>query len=44
MAGALKSFYSGVRNIGDIWSSKEGSNQRPVFLDLEEVGFDSVLQ
>src|SRR5262245_6273348 len=36
--------YSGVRNIGYIWSCGEGSNYKPVFLDLEEVGFDSILQ
>jgi hypothetical protein len=36
--------YSGVRIIGDIWGSEKRSNKTPVFLDPEEVGFDSVLQ
>jgi Transposase DDE domain len=36
--------YSAVRNIGYIRSSEERSNEDRILLNLEEVGFDAILQ
>jgi hypothetical protein len=36
--------YSPVRNIGDIWSLEEGSDEGSIVLDIDEIGLDAILQ
>ena len=36
--------YSAVRNIGYIWSLEERSDEAFIFLDIDEIGLDAVLE
>ena len=41
---ASGSDYSAVRNIGYIWSLEERSDEAFIFLDIDEIGLDAVLE